>query len=94
MYSTPPISMLELAAMMRSISATTSGDWRVGLDGDAGFGSIDGAGCAVEVHARRCAADVRRAQVEGFAGDMDFDGVEVFAVEDFDADDVSVFVLG
>ena len=36
------------------------------------------------------AADVGGAEVEGLAGDVDLDGVEELAVEDFDADDVGV----
>ena len=35
-------------------------------------------------------ADVGGAEVKGFARDVDLDGVEEFAVEDFDADDVGV----
>ena len=66
------------------------GGWSVGFDGDAGFGGVDGAGSAGQVCAGGGAADVGGAEVEGFAGDVDLDGVEVFAVEDFYADDVGV----
>ena len=70
------------------------GGWGVGFDGDAGLGGVDGAGAAVQVCAGCRAADVGGAEVEGFAGDVDLDGVEVFAVEDFDADDVGVLRRG
>src|SRR6478752_987217 len=42
----------------------------------SGLWGIDGACSAVELNAAGGAADVRRAEVEGFAGDVDFDGVE------------------
>ena len=63
----------------------------VGFDGDAGFWGVDGAGAAVQVDAGGGSADVGGAEVEGLAGDVDLDGVEEFAVENFDADDMGVF---
>ena len=52
----------------------------VGFDANAGLRRVDGAGAAVQIDAIGGTADVGGAKIEGLAGDVDFDRVEVAAV--------------
>ena len=64
--------------------------WLVAFHAYAALRRIDRACCAVQVHAAGGAADVCRAQVEGLAGNVDLDGVEIAAVQHLDAHDMRV----
>jgi len=66
------------------------GWWIVGFDSDAGLGRVNGTGGTVERDAVGGPANVGGAEVEGFAGDVNLDGVEKTTVEDLDADDMGV----
>jgi len=60
----------------------------VGFDGEAVLCGVDGAArAALEFFAGCALANVARAEVVGFSGSADFDGVEIFSAEDFDASD-------
>ena len=61
---------------------------RVALDVQAGLGGFEHAGGAERLAARGL-ADVRRAEIEGLAGEVDLDGVEILAAEGLDAGDVT-----
>ena len=51
---------------------------------------IDGARGAIQFDAAGGAADVRRAQVEGLAGDVNLNRVQIAAVQHFDTHDMRI----
>ena len=63
----------------------------VGFDGEAVLRGVDGAaGAALKLFARGALANVARAEIVGFPGSADFDGVKIFSAEDFNARDDAV----
>ncbi len=63
---------------------------RVAFHANAVLGCINGAGGACKFLSAGGPAYVGRAEIKGFAGEMDLDAVKEFAADHFDTDDMSV----